>query len=61
MGESVIAAGGRLSPARLPDSITDRSAAKAISASVPAKQLPGSTSATRLRDVMSTRFSTRLR
>ena len=37
----------------------ERSQAKAISASVPAKQLPGSISATSEREVMSTRFSTR--
>ncbi len=37
----------------------ERSQANTISASVPAKQLPGSTSATSEREVTSTRFSTR--
>ena len=37
----------------------ERSQAKTISASVPAKQLPGSISATSEREVRSTRFSVR--
>ena len=52
-------AGGRLSPGKPPHSMNERSQAKANSASVPAKQLPGSTSATSEREVMSTRFNTR--
>ena len=42
-----------------PACIRQRSAAKASSASVPAKQLPGSINATRLREETSSRFSTR--
>ena len=45
----MIAAGLRLSPSRVPISISERSAAKASSASVPAKHEPGSISAMKLR------------
>ncbi len=58
-GDRCTRAGPRLSPSRVPANITERSAANSSSASVPAKQLPGSISAIRLRDVMSMRFSTR--
>ena len=42
-----------------PTSMNERSQAKTISASVPAKQLPGSISATSEREVTSTRFRMR--
>ena len=53
---SVTAAALRLSPSRVPISISERSAAKASSANVPAKQEPGSISAMKLLGVTSTRF-----
>src|SRR5436190_226601 len=43
----------RLSPARVPENMIDRSAANTNSARKPAKQLPGSINANRLRDVAS--------
>ena len=45
-----------MSPARAPENISARSAANTSSARLPAKQLPGSTRANRLREVKSTRF-----
>ena len=45
-----------MSPGKPPISMKERSQAKANSASVPAKQLPGSISATSEREVRSTRF-----
>ena len=56
-----MAAGCRLSPSRVPISINERSAAKANSASVPAKQEPGSINAMKLFGVVSMRLSVRLR
>ena len=55
----MIVAGDRLSPGKAPDSMNERSQANTISASVPAKQLPGSISATSEREVTSMRFSVR--
>ena len=49
----------RLSPARVPENIKARSAAKTSSARLPAKQLPGSISVNRLRAVRSMRLNTR--
>ena len=54
------AASGSIS-SNTPSSMYDRSAASASSNSEPAKQLPGSISAIRLRLVTSSRFSVRLR
>ena len=51
---------GSSSSSNWPSSMNERSAAKAISASRPAKQLPGSISANRLREVVSSRFTVRL-